>query len=68
MSKHENTVVNCTQATTLKTWAGKPENVKAAQDILVALAKANSEAQRGESVRCCGVGQAIPTSGSPLER
>ncbi len=36
-----------TQATTLKTWSGKPENVAAAQAILVALAKANSEAQRG---------------------
>lgn len=36
------------QNATLNTWAGKPENVKAAQDILVALAKANSEAQLGE--------------------
>lgn len=35
------------QSTTLKTWAGKPENWDKAQAILVALAKANSEAQRG---------------------
>lgn len=36
------------QSSTLKTWAGKPENVAAAQDILVKLAKANSEAQLGK--------------------
>eukprot|EP00892_Ulva_mutabilis_P010655 jgi/Ulvmu1/7962/UM004_0195.1 len=36
------------QSSTLKTWAGKEENVAAAHDILVALAKANSEAQLGE--------------------
>lgn len=36
------------QATTLKTWSGKKENVKAAQDILVALARANSQAQLGQ--------------------
>jgi len=36
------------QSTTLKTWAGKDENWKAAQDILVKLAKANSEAQLGK--------------------
>ncbi|GAB4816635.1 hypothetical protein N2152v2_003681 [Parachlorella kessleri] len=36
------------QTTTLKTWAGKPENWAAAQDILVKLAKANSEAQQGK--------------------
>lgn len=36
------------QSTTLKTWAGKPENVAAAHEILVALAKANSEAQLGQ--------------------
>ena len=35
------------QSTTLKTWAGEPGNVAAAQDILVKLAKANSEAQLG---------------------
>eukprot|EP00983_Pelagomonas_calceolata_P109134 1159525-Pelagomonas_calceolata.AAC.4 len=34
------------QSTTLKTWSGKPENVAAAQDILVKLAAANSAAQR----------------------
>ena len=28
-------------------WGGKPENKQAAQEILVALAKANSEAQLG---------------------
>jgi fructose-bisphosphate aldolase class I len=36
------------QATTLKTWSGKQENWDAAQKILVALAKANSEAQLGQ--------------------
>ena len=36
------------QATTLKTWSGKKENVKAAQDILVRLARANSQAQLGK--------------------
>jgi fructose-bisphosphate aldolase, class I len=35
------------QSTTLKTWAGEEANVAAAQDILVKLAKANSEAQLG---------------------
>lgn len=35
------------QSTTLKTWSGKRENWDKAQAILVALAKANSEAQRG---------------------
>lgn len=36
------------QASTLKTWAGKQQNWEAAQNILVALAKANSEAQLGK--------------------
>jgi len=36
------------QSTTLKTWAGKPENWDKAQDILVKLAKANSQAQLGQ--------------------
>lgn len=36
------------QSTTLKTWAGNPDNVPAAHDILVKLAKANSEAQLGQ--------------------
>lgn len=36
------------QSTTLKTWAGQAGNVKAAQDILVALAQANSQAQLGK--------------------
>eukprot|EP00877_Chromochloris_zofingiensis_P013409 jgi/Chrzof1/8321/Cz03g06040.t1 len=35
------------QSSTLKTWAGNPDNWAAAQDILVKLAKANSEAQLG---------------------
>lgn len=35
------------QATTLKTWGGKQENWDKAQDILIKLAKANSEAQLG---------------------
>ncbi|CAL8466203.1 g5739 [Coccomyxa elongata] len=36
------------QSTTLKTWAGQPENKQKAQDILVKLAKANSDAQLGQ--------------------
>ncbi len=36
------------QSTTLKTWGGDAANVKAAQAILVALARANSEAQLGK--------------------
>ncbi len=32
----------------LQTWAGHPENKRKAQDILVKLAKANSEAQLGQ--------------------
>jgi fructose-bisphosphate aldolase class I len=36
------------QATTLKTWAGKQDQWDAAQKILVALAKANSQAQLGQ--------------------
>ncbi len=36
------------QSATLKTWAGKKENWDAAQEILVKLAKANSEAQQGQ--------------------
>jgi fructose-bisphosphate aldolase class I len=36
------------QSSTLKMWSGKEENWKAAQDRLVALAKANSEAQLGK--------------------
>lgn len=36
------------QSTTLKTWRGKQENWAAAQDILVKLAKANSEAAAGQ--------------------
>ncbi|KAJ3364765.1 hypothetical protein GGF31_008911 [Allomyces arbusculus] len=35
------------QATVLKVWGGKAENVKAAQDALLVRAKANSEAARG---------------------
>eukprot|EP00179_Madagascaria_erythrocladioides_P008956 CAMPEP_0198307582 /NCGR_PEP_ID=MMETSP1450-20131203/426_1 /TAXON_ID=753684 ORGANISM="Madagascaria erythrocladiodes, Strain CCMP3234" /NCGR_SAMPLE_ID=MMETSP1450 /ASSEMBLY_ACC=CAM_ASM_001115 /LENGTH=372 /DNA_ID=CAMNT_0044010167 /DNA_START=74 /DNA_END=1192 /DNA_ORIENTATION=+ len=35
------------QASCLKAWQGKPENVKAAQDAFLARAKANSEAQLG---------------------
>ena len=35
------------QATCIKTWAGKPENVKAAQNVLLIRAKANSEAEKG---------------------
>ncbi|KAK9829379.1 hypothetical protein WJX72_005486 [[Myrmecia] bisecta] len=36
------------QSSTLKTWAGEKANWKAAQDILVKLAKANAEAQLGQ--------------------
>ncbi|CAK9237837.1 unnamed protein product [Sphagnum troendelagicum] len=36
------------QSSTLKIWSGKEENWKAAQDRLIALAKANSEAQLGK--------------------
>jgi fructose-bisphosphate aldolase class I len=36
------------QTSTLKTWAGKPEAWKDAQDVLVSLAKANSEACQGK--------------------
>jgi fructose-bisphosphate aldolase class I len=32
----------------LKAWAGKPENVKAGQEALIARAKANSEASLGK--------------------
>jgi len=35
------------QASVLKTWQGKPENVKAAQEMLMKRAKANSEANLG---------------------
>lgn len=36
------------QNTCLKTWGGRPENVKAAQDALLIRAKANSLAQLGK--------------------
>jgi fructose-bisphosphate aldolase class I len=36
------------QNSVLKTWQGKPENVKAAQDALLVRAKANSDAQQGK--------------------
>lgn len=32
----------------MQTWAGQPENKQKAQEILVKLAKANSEAQLGQ--------------------
>jgi len=35
------------QASTIKTWAGKPENVAAAQEVFINRAKANGEAQFG---------------------
>lgn len=38
------------QSSCLKTWDGKKENLKAAQDQLYARAKANSEASKGEYV------------------
>jgi len=36
------------QSSTLKAWSGKPENVKAAQDVFFARAKGNSEATLGK--------------------
>jgi fructose-bisphosphate aldolase class I len=36
------------QNSVLKTWQGKPENLKAAQDALLKRAKANSDAQLGK--------------------
>lgn len=36
------------QNTCLKTWGGRPENVKAAQDALLLRAKSNSAAQLGK--------------------
>jgi len=36
------------QNSVLKTWQGKPENVKAAQEALLKRAKANSDAQQGK--------------------
>lgn len=36
------------QNTCLKTWGGRPENVKAAQDALIQRAKSNSLAQLGK--------------------
>jgi fructose-bisphosphate aldolase class I len=36
------------QNTCLKTWGGRPENIKAAQDALLTRAKANSLAQLGK--------------------
>ena len=36
------------QNTVLKTWQGKPENVKISQEALLKRAKANSEAQQGK--------------------
>ncbi|KAI9173176.1 hypothetical protein H9P43_007307 [Blastocladiella emersonii ATCC 22665] len=36
------------QATVLKVWSGKPENVRAAQEALLVRAKANSEASLGK--------------------
>lgn len=36
------------QASTLKAWGGKPENVKAAQEALITRARANAEASTGQ--------------------
>jgi len=36
------------QASCIKSWSGKEENVKKAQDVLIERAKANSEAQHGK--------------------
>ncbi|KAI9217061.1 fructose-bisphosphate aldolase [Blastocladiella britannica] len=46
------------QATVLKTWSGKKENVKAAQDALMIRAKANSEASLGKYQGGAGSGAA----------
>jgi hypothetical protein len=47
------------QKTTIVTWMGKPQNVKAAQAALLARAKANSEACFGKYVpgSCASVGK-----------
>jgi len=36
------------QSSCMKTWGGRPENVKAAQEVLLVRAKANSLAQLGK--------------------
>ena len=36
------------QASTIKAWEGKPENVELAQKVLLGRAKGNSEAQLGK--------------------
>ena len=41
-------LVLCMTAGFLQTWGGEADNKQAAQDILVKLAKANSEAQLGK--------------------
>ena len=46
------------QATVLKVWAGKTENIPAAQKALVARARANSEAALGKYTGNAGVGSA----------
>ncbi len=40
--------LTCETGPGMQTWGGKAENKDAAQDILVKLAKANSEAQQGK--------------------
>jgi hypothetical protein len=47
------------QSSTLKIWSGKEENWKAAQDRLVALAKANSDAQARHSNLCFSLFQTL---------
>ncbi len=42
------------QNSVLKAWAGRAENVAAAQDVLVGRAAANSQASRGKFVRPTG--------------
>ena len=45
---HVSSYARALQNTCLKTWDGRPENVKAAQDTLLLRAKANSLAQLGK--------------------
>merc|ERR1711992_533088 len=48
------------QSSCIKAWGGKPENVEAAQKLLVGRAQANSEASKGEYV----AGSQASTEGS----
>jgi fructose-bisphosphate aldolase class I len=53
------------QSATLKAWGGQKENVDKAQDILVKLAQANSQAQLGKFKGPHPVRPAVSTSETP---